>query len=60
MRSKAFAIPIAALLLACVGHSHAANRAPVGGGTARAGLDGEDYANPNFEGKPAYTTGDAI
>jgi PA14 domain len=36
----------------------AANRAPVGGGTTRAGLDGEYFANPNFEGKPAFTRRD--
>jgi|ETNmetMinimDraft_25_1059894.scaffolds.fasta_scaffold13203_4 mannan endo-1,4-beta-mannosidase len=31
---------------------------PVGGGTTRAGLDGEYFANPNLEGEPAFTRRD--
>jgi len=37
---------------------HAGHRLPVGGGTTRAGLDGEYYANPDFAGKPAFTRRD--
>ncbi len=36
----------------------AANTAPVGGGTTRAGLRGAYFANPDFEGKPAFTRRD--
>ncbi len=36
----------------------AANRPPVGGGSTRAGFDGEYFANPRFEGEPAFTRRD--
>ena len=35
-----------------------ANHAPVGGGTTRAGLDGEYFANTAFAGAPAFTRHD--
>jgi hypothetical protein len=31
---------------------------PVGGGTTRAGLEGQYFANPEFKGKPAFTRRD--
>ena len=60
MNKKKTLATVAPLLCLCLGacRAHAANRMPVGGGTTRAGLDGEYFANPEFEGGPAFTRRD--
>ena len=41
-----------------VNSSSAVNRPPAGGGSTRAGFDGEYFANPGFSGSPAFTRRD--
>jgi hypothetical protein len=46
------------IVLGLASQAEAAHRLPVGGGTTRAGLDGEYFANPEFKGEPAFTRRD--
>jgi hypothetical protein len=55
---KTFAFAVLSALSAFVLTGHAANRPPLGGGTTKAGLLGEYFANGDFEGEPAFARRD--
>jgi hypothetical protein len=53
MRFSGFSV-MAAVAFGIMTDASAANTAPVGGGSTRAGFDGEYFANTSFSGKPAF------
>jgi hypothetical protein len=57
-RSRRHGTNVATLVALSAAMLHAANRMPLGGGTTKAGLYGEYFANPSFQGKPAFTRRD--
>ena len=57
-RQIANCLAVAPLIMLGTITPHAVNRMPVGGGTTKAGLMGEYFANPSFQGKPVFTRRD--